>query len=115
MSYDVPPNSIAWEVDRWIPGIWPAFVEAVNRAWYVSPFTVTSWWRSPDRNLAVEGDPDSQHLCALALDVVPGTPAVEAALRARGFRTVRYPTHIHAQVLQAGLARRSGLLNAIGV
>jgi len=112
---DMPPQSIMWEVDRWIPGIWPAFYNAVGAAYRRAPFSVTSWWRAADANRRVGGHADSQHLAALALDVVPGSADVESALRAVGFRTVRYSTHIHAQVLPAGVARRAGLLNAVGV
>lgn len=115
MSVDAPPPSVVYEVDRWIPGIWPAFFGAAHQAWGQAPFTVTSWYRGSDRNQLVGGNSDSQHLAGLAIDVAPGTPAVEAALRGVGFRTVRYATHIHAQVLEAGVARRSGLLDAVGV
>lgn len=115
MSWEAPPPSIFWEVERWIPGIWRQVFNALNAAYRREPFTVTSWWRSPSRNQQVSGHRDSQHLCALAFDCAPGSAAVEAALRGVGFRTVRYGTHVHAQVLEAGLARTAGLLDAIGV
>lgn len=111
----LPPQSIMAEVNRWIPGIWPAFSSAAYRAYDIAPFHVTSWWRGVDDNRRVGGHVDSQHLVALALDVTPGSAAVEAALRSVGFTTVAYSSHVHAQVLEAGVARRAGLLKAVGV
>ena len=107
-----PPYSIVWTVDRWAPGIWDAFFEAVWWAYRRDPFTVTSWWRSPTMNAEAGGHPDSQHLIGTALDA---TREAGPALREAGFVVLDYPTHVHAQVWPAGLARRAGLLDAVGV
>jgi len=109
---DAPSPSIVWTVERWAPGIWDAFMLAAWQAYQREPFQVTSWWRSPSRNLEVGGDPDSQHLIGTAFDC---TLAAAAALRGVGFQVVEYHSHAHAQVWPAGAARRAGLLDAIGV
>jgi hypothetical protein len=112
---DAPPSSIAWTVERWVPGFWGAFIGAAQFAYAREPFQVTSWWRSMDRNRELGGDPDSQHLVAAAFDAYPATPQVAAALEAAGFIVVREWDHIHAQAWPAGAARRAGLLAAVGV
>ena len=109
---DAPPHSIVWTVDRWAPGIWPAFFNAVWWAYQQEPFTVTSWWRSASKNREVGGHPDSQHLVGMAIDATKGSADV---LRRAGFTVVEYRNHVHAQVWPSGLARRAGLLDAVGV
>jgi len=110
-----PPYFIAYLVDQAAPGIWPRFVAAANGALQRND-TVTSWWRSPGKNQAVGGSPDSQHLAALAFDATgPNLARLEGSLRAAGFRVVRYQGHVHAQAAPAGWARSSGLLDRLGV
>jgi hypothetical protein len=109
---DAPPHSIIWTVDRWAPGIWDAFFQAIWWAYRRDPFTVTSWWRSVASNNLAGGHPDSQHLCGTAIDATEGAGP---ALRAAGFIVLEYPHHVHAQAWPAGTARRAGLLDAIGV
>ena len=116
---DTPTLSILRTVDRWAPGIWPAFVGAANRALsFDRGARVSSWYRDPAHNRATPGaSADSQHLIATAFDVVPtdrGRPALIDALRRAGFVVVPTSTHIHVQTWPAGVARRSGLLAAVG-
>lgn len=111
---DAPPSSILWTVERWVPGFWDSFMLAVWRAYRQEPFTVNSWWRSLATNRQVGGHRDSQHLVGAALDVDPA-PRVADALEANGFIVVREWDHSHAQAWPAGIARRAGLLSAVGV
>jgi hypothetical protein len=110
---NAPPTPIAWEVERAIPGFWVAFVNAANGALRASPGTqINSWWRSPSKNLACGGHPDSQHLIGTALDLASTDPEQWAL---RGFITVQEATHLHVQVWPRGLARSSGLLTRVGL
>lgn len=111
-----PPYWYLWEVDRWAPGIWPAFSNAANWALSGLNVTLTSWWRTPETNASVGGDPGSQHLCGTAIDVAgPDQVAAANRLLAAGFHVVNEGTHVHAQVWPAGVARSSGLLSALGL
>lgn len=108
-----PPPYVVFLADRYFPGIWQFFMRAAPQG-LRSATAGTSWYRTPDRNRDL-GSPDSQHLAGLAFDVVgPDLSRLGADLRAAGFRVVDYPGHVHAQVLPASLARRSGLLDALG-
>ena len=65
-------------------------------------FSVTSWLRTPTRNTAVGGHPNSKHLTGLAVDVVldPGQDkeAFKAEVVARMLTAVDEGDHIHIQV-----------------
>jgi len=112
----VPPHFIVSTVDRWAPGFWPSFIRGLQAARGESP-ALTSWYRDPVSNAQVGGSRDSQHLAGAAVDVVD-TPAGMAQLRptlqAAGFVVVPFATHLHVQAWPASVARRSGLLSAIG-
>ena len=70
---------------------------------------VTSWWRDRATNAAVGGHPESQHLFALALDLVaPDQRQLARQLRRVGLVAVEEGTHVHAQALPAGSLRRLG-------
>ncbi len=60
---------------------------------------VTSWWRSPSKNKAVGGKPNSRHLWGWGYDVVPVTPANERALRKFFPVVVNEKDHIHVQLV----------------
>jgi hypothetical protein len=66
-----------------------------------TPFSVTSWLRTPKRNLTVGGVTNSAHLFGLAVDVVPdqGTSWAEFGTRARqlGLVVVEETDHLHLQ------------------
>lgn len=78
------------------------------------PVTITSGFRTRDRNKRVGGATHSQHLYAEAADVVPSRnvacecpisrpcrecdsalTALELALRPRAYSIARYPRHVH--------------------
>lgn len=110
-----PPIFVQYLVERAAPGFWGIFVGEANAAMEGLDVVVTSWWRGKQRNLMVGGAPDSQHQLGAAIDV-SGRDWRRAAqrLRARGFVVVEYSGHAHAQAWPKGVARRAGLLDAIG-
>jgi len=108
-----PPPYAVFLADRYFPGVWDFFMRAAPQGLRTAT-AATSWYRSADHNRGL-GSPDSQHLAGLAFDVVgPDLSRLAADLRAAGFRVVPYASHVHAQVLPASVARRSGLLDALG-
>jgi len=83
------------------------FARKVSAAWYSKPFQVTSWWRSRESNARVGGHRFSQHLTAMAIDAVADDLVeLEVAMAVQGLRTVRYSTHVHAQLWEAGRLER---------
>jgi len=71
----------------------------------VRDYRVTSWYRTPQHNLAVGGSSRSQHLLGMAADFVfPSAYAAQAisALRAQGFTVIDEGDHIHVQAWPAG-------------
>lgn len=111
-----PPWSIAYGVERWVPGYWRAFVGAVNNSLGGLDVTITSWYRTPDGNAAAGGLPDSQHLIGGAIDVGGRDFKLAAArLDRAGFIVVEYERHCHAQAWPAGIARDSGLFGWLGL
>jgi hypothetical protein len=112
-----PPTGIAYTVQLWSPGFWEKFVTQFWKAYveFGQPVTITSWWRSPEENRRVGGHESSQHLIGSALDVAPPDGRLAEAFRRAGFTVIEYPTHLHVQTFPAGLARSSGLLDAVGV
>lgn len=123
-----PPTNTLQFFDKLIPGIWQqwvaAAVEGLNAidAEGFGETTVTSWFRSPSDNRRVGGDPDSQHLVGLALDVVPGKGTSRLAINEAaqrfseaGFFAVPEEKHVHIQTFAPGLLREAGVLNALGL
>ena len=103
--------SIIWGVHSAFPGVWPWFLGPVLVSAAEFRAHATSWWRSEDENRAVGGDPDSQHLFGLGVDLVPtaGTPeALAARLRSFGLIAVPTSTHVHVQAFPAGTLRSFG-------
>ncbi|KKN74081.1 hypothetical protein LCGC14_0394210 [marine sediment metagenome] len=49
------------------------FCLAIRELQMSARFSVTSWWRSPERNKKVGGVGNSWHLCGRGLDVIPDT------------------------------------------
>ncbi len=66
------------------------------------PFSVTSWYRTPERNVIVGGHPQSRHLLGLAVDVVVDdarrVPALLDDARRAGLTAVDEGDHVHIQV-----------------
>lgn len=123
-----PPINTLKFFDRLLPGIWNQFAAAAEGglalvdAGNVGQTVLTSWFRSPNENRRVGGDPDSQHLVGLAFDVVPGKGTSPLAIneaaqifRRLGFEVVPAAKHIHVQVFPAGVLRQVGILDALRV
>jgi len=60
--------------------------------------TVTSWWRSFWKNVAVGGVENSLHMVGLAWDVIPPTGENALRLRAMGLTVIDEKDHLHAQI-----------------
>lgn len=68
---------------------------------------VTSWYRDSTHNRMVGGDPWSQHLVGLAIDVDSDDLAeTRRLLQEAGLYAFDERTHVHGQVWPAGLLRR---------
>lgn len=81
-------------------------------------FKVTSWWRTPFKNMAIHAAylagnyPNDAptwdwHVFGLAWDVTPGSSGktmeqVAAALRGLGLRVLNEGTHVHSQLFPVG-------------
>lgn len=75
------------------------------------PFSVTSWWRSPERNRRVGGSESSKHLVGAAVDLVLENQSDEARRRflteaRRRFWVQDEGGHIHLQWLPPGPIRK---------
>jgi len=102
-----PPRAIWQPVEAILPGVYSAFVGAViEGASGSGAVGVSSWWRSRSENARVGGDPNSQHLLGLAVDIVGTSNMVlAAALGAKGLTALNEGTHVHAQLYPAGVVR----------
>jgi len=123
-----PPVEIFRFVEQLIPGLWLNWIFAADQALREidddagGDTVITSWFRTPLENQRVGGNPDSQHLLGLALDVVPGKPSFKLAVSEAssrfmeaGFITIPAEKHLHIQTFPAGLLRDAGVLDAVNV
>ena len=105
-----PPELLA---SGWLPYILNFYWRAVRVLFrFGSQVGVSSWFRSPELNRAEGGDDESQHLFALAWDVV--APArlladVAHAARAAGLIAVQERDHVHLQLFPKGALARAGV------
>jgi hypothetical protein len=61
--------------------------------------TITSWWRSIDRNRELGGVYNSLHLIGLAWDIIPVTQENHTKLERLGLKVINEGDHLHAQIL----------------
>jgi uncharacterized protein YcbK (DUF882 family) len=61
--------------------------------------TITSWWRSYQKNIDVGGAGNSLHMIGLAWDVVPVTDENAEILRSAGLKVINEGDHLHAQII----------------
>jgi hypothetical protein len=59
--------------------------------------SISSWFRSPFKNMAIGGNPFSLHQIGWALDLVPVTADIERAARKVFPKVVNEGDHIHVQ------------------
>ena len=122
-----PPHVVAF-FERIFPGFWSRWLSAADSALReidaegIDDIIITSWFRSPFNNRAVNGNPDSQHLVGLALDVVPAKQNLSSSINEAaasfaefGFVVVPASKHLHIQTFPAGLLRPAGVLDALSV
>jgi hypothetical protein len=81
----------------------------VNEVCLTFHASVTSWWRTPARNMRVQGVPNSRHLNGTAIDVVydggGGAPAlvtVQELARQHGCVVLRERDHDHFTFMGGG-------------
>jgi uncharacterized protein YcbK (DUF882 family) len=116
-----PPVALTAQLEQLVPGLWHAMNDNLTAAAgdETDLLVITSWWRSPLRNVEVGGVAHSQHLLGTAFDV-DGPLASIARMRARALRLnwqVLGPyqdSHLHLQVWRDSaelrrLFRRLGL------
>lgn len=94
------PPAVVWQrFDSFVPGVYSAFIVRLISALHEEE--ITSWWRSIARNANVGGDPNSQHLLALAVDIRSNRPtSTVQSLRRAGLVAVDEGDHVHAQLFQ---------------
>lgn len=106
-----PPPEVRAAIERRAPGFWRAFGLAADRALAGVDGTITSWFRSVERNRAVGGQLNSQHLWGCAFDIVIPDPAQRtramAALRRETFFVIPESDHLHVQAFPSGTLRRT--------
>lgn len=96
----------------WLPVIF-VFAARVGLLFsWVRGLRVTSWWRDPATNRDVDGDPESQHLFALAVDLDGSAAELRRVLTLAGtvgLIAVREPGHVHVQLFPSGALARLGV------
>lgn len=72
---------------------------ALHEVSMFTQFSVTSWWRSVQRNVAVGGVAKSKHLFGEAVDVVAAEPLVfKKKCDEVGLRVVDEGDHLHVEL-----------------
>lgn len=110
MALQAPPRDL---VQSAFQPVIRAFIERVILLLGHQAAVPTSWYRSVDANIAVGGDPESQHLFAIALDLAVPRSAVAHVLETAqglGLIAVDERTHVHLQLFPAGALARAGVV-----
>lgn len=104
MTVEVPP----FEILRALAPLHSDFIHRVlHAAAFFPDARPSSWWRATISNADVGGDPFSQHLLGLGLDVeVQDRTKFAQAARRAGLVAVDEGTHVHLQAFQAGVIPR---------
>ena len=107
---DPPPSFLL--SSAWFPVIFAFHIRAAEIFRVVSGLRVTSWWRDPITNLEVGGDPQSQHLFGLGMDIAGSQKALSSAIRVArgvGLVPVDFGNYVHLQLFPAGALERIGV------
>ncbi len=106
-----PPSALL--ESGWLPLIRTFFDRALKLSEMIVFWNVTSWFRTAERNRIEGGNPESQHLFALAIDfALPATQMSVALDRAREVGLVPSATRkdvLHVQLFPAGALARAGV------
>lgn len=106
-----PPVSLLRSI--WLPVLRIFVRRVILLIQYMPDETLTSWFRTPERNRIEGGDPESQHLFALAMDfAVPLGDLFADAATARSFRLIPDTSRgiLHVQLFPAGVLARAGVI-----
>jgi len=106
----VPPATLL--ASGWFPFILNFYWRAVRLFFQFPGLQLTSWFRTPETNRDVGGDPESQHLFGLAWDVTAPPQllgAIARAGRGLGITAVEERDHVHLQAFPAGALARAGI------
>lgn len=109
-----PPASIWRPIEGLAPGVYSEFIRAVVAGIGTRRASVSSWWRSPAENRQVGGDPYSQHLLGLGVDlVVEDAQLAVTSLTQFGLVALNEGSHVHVQRFAAGLV--APVVRALGL
>lgn len=120
MSVQLPPPWVNQGVNRYLPGVYGVFWQILTAAHgdLKGDFQLTSYYRSAVKNRSVGGASDSQHQLGLAVDFVyprKVAPIPIGRMRQWGLTVIDEGDHIHIQAYPAGLLRRWGIFQALGL
>jgi len=106
----IPPPELLQS--GWFPFISNFYWRAVAGAQGFRGLTVTSWFRTPEKNRIEGGAQQSQHLFGLAWDLSAPRESLEHLaqhMAAQGLVAVRERNHVHVQAFPAGALARAGV------
>jgi len=111
VALQAPPRELL--LSGFQPFILAFFFRAVLVLRAAPSAVITSWFRSVQANISEGGDPQSQHLFGLAMDIdVPRASVAHVLEVARGVGLVAVDerTHVHLQLFPAGALARAGVV-----
>jgi len=106
----VPPTALLQS--GWLPIIRIFVRRVIELIQWMPDETITSWYRTAERNRIEGGDPESQHLFAIAMDFsVPRGDLVANAATARSFGLIPDTSRgiLHVQLFPSGALARAGV------
>lgn len=116
MSVRLPPERVLRVSLPAVLSFLSLLVRALQSTHRYMELRATSWYRDVEENRRVGGDQESQHLLGFALDIDGPRDVLDAFLievRGVGLIAIDESTHIHVQLLPAGLAKNLGFFDAL--
>jgi hypothetical protein len=97
---ELPPAAV---LERWLPEIREFFYRILwGASVYPHWIGVTSWYRDAEKNRQVGGDPVSQHLIGLGMDLTAeDLDWLRLVMDSAGLIAVEEPRHVHVQLYSA--------------